>query len=282
MKTLYVTDLDGTLLEPDSTLAPESARLLAELTAGGALITCATARTPATVQPLLAPARLHVPAIVMTGAALWDWQDKLIIDSTVIPAPLRHTLDAAFASIHVTPFIYTLQNGNSDPTTPILSVWHANATLTDAEQAFVQPRAHLALKRFYIGSKAPNEADAILYFAMGRRQLIEPLAETIRATTCCSVHAYPDNYLPDTYIIEVLGPEVSKARAVLALKRRLGADRLVVFGDNLNDLPMMAVADLAVAAPTALPPVRTAAHLTLPPAPTSPIPPFIAQDLHIL
>lgn len=186
MKTLYVTDLDGTLLEPDSTLAPESARLLAELTARGALITCATARTPATVQPLLAPARLHVPAIVMTGAALWDWQDKLIIDSTVIPAPLRHTLDAAFASIHVTPFIYTLQNGNSDPTTPILSVWHANATLTDAEQAFVQPRAHLALKRFYIGSKAPNEADASSSSPSPRPSAPPPVAQSMPTPTTTS------------------------------------------------------------------------------------------------
>ena len=72
MKQLFVTDLDGTLLSTDSRVSPESAHIISELTRQGALITVATARTPATVEPLLRNTLTTPPAIVMTGAALWD------------------------------------------------------------------------------------------------------------------------------------------------------------------------------------------------------------------
>ena len=72
MKTLYVSDLDGTLLGSDSRVSQRSAELITELSARGALITVATARTPATVVPLMAHAATGVDYIVMTGAAGWN------------------------------------------------------------------------------------------------------------------------------------------------------------------------------------------------------------------
>ena len=45
----------------------------------------------------------------------------------------------------------------------------------------------------------------------------------------------------------------------------LGADRLTVYGDHINDLPMFAVADEAVAVANALPEVLDAASRTIGP-----------------
>ena len=53
-KTLYVTDLDGTLLSSDSVVSVRSVDIINELIERGAMITVATARTPATVANLLA------------------------------------------------------------------------------------------------------------------------------------------------------------------------------------------------------------------------------------
>ena len=53
---------------------------------------------------------------------------------------------------------------------------------------------------------------------------------------------------------------MSKAAAVKQLASEAGADRVVVFGDNLNDIPMMKVADVAVAVNNALPEVKAIAH----------------------
>ena len=45
MKTLYISDLDGTLLTPDACLSERSTQLLQQLSAEGVLFSCATARS---------------------------------------------------------------------------------------------------------------------------------------------------------------------------------------------------------------------------------------------
>ena len=49
-KSIYISDLDGTLLEPDATLSEETAERLNALIGRGVAFSAATARTWATVQ----------------------------------------------------------------------------------------------------------------------------------------------------------------------------------------------------------------------------------------
>lgn len=275
-RTLYVTDLDGTLLSPDATLSPENASRLSALTARGALISCATARTPGTVQPLMAPAHLSAPAIVMTGAALWtiDSAHPHFEDVRYIAAGEAGCLDAVFAAGGVTPFIYV-----ADPQAPDgvpLHFYHATEQMSDAEYAFADVRSRLALKHFHRGETAPGQ-HRVLYFAMGPRERIETVAAAIRKRVACSMSCYPDSYTRGLQLLEIFAPGVSKATAVKALQRRVGAGRVVVFGDNLNDLPMMTVADVSVAAPGALAEVKARATVILEPSPTA-VADFIARD----
>ena len=51
-----------------------------------------------------------------------------------------------------------------------------------------------------------------------------------------------------------------------------------MFGDNLNDLPMMAVADVAVAVDNALPQVKEAADIIIGPNTANSVARFIKQD----
>lgn len=105
----------------------------------------------------------------------------------------------------------------------------------------------------------PEGGHTMLLFAMGPRERIFAAADKIRALRICSVSAFTDIFGEDTGILELFAPGVSKASAVQALKSQTGADRLIVYGDNLNDLPMMAVADESVAVANALPEVKAAA-----------------------
>ena len=89
--TLYVSDLDGTLLGTDSRISARTAATVSELTSRGALITVATARTPATVVPILEQTRTTPPAVVITGTAYWDrragrFTDVHLVDGSDVEA----------------------------------------------------------------------------------------------------------------------------------------------------------------------------------------------------
>lgn len=276
MRTLFVTDLDGTFLGPDAQVSPESARLVSDAVRRGALFTVATARTPATVVPLLKHTLTSAPPIVMTGAALWDREKARYVNPQLLDADAAEHIVNTLAQHGCHPFIYTLTSDG------LLHVYHGAHTLSRVEQRFVDDRQGLPLKRFYLNAQVTpaDRNSVVLIFAMGEASRIQAAARALDGTTTCSLSQYSDTYNPGIALLEIFAPGVSKANAVLALKQRLGADRLVVFGDNLNDLPMMAVADEAIAVANALPAVRDAAHLIIPDNSTASVARHIANAPH--
>ena len=253
MKHLFVTDMDGTLLNEHSKVSPVSAKIISDLSRQGALITVATARTPATVEPLLEDTYTSLPAIVMTGAAMWDRNNRSYVNTHPFDGDADRKLLAVMRSEGIEPFVYTFFDGD-----PLLHVFR-NSPLSDNDIRFMDERRVSGLKEFHIDRPMPEGGHTMLLFAMGPRERIFAAADKIRALRICSVSAFTDIFGEDTGILELFAPGVSKASAVQALKSQTGADRLIVYGDNLNDLPMMAVADESVAVANALPEVKAAA-----------------------
>lgn len=286
-KTLYITDMDGTLLGTDSKVSARSASILADLSRRGAMVTVATARTPATVVPLLQDCHLTVPAIVMTGAALWNWNDVrgsryrsggeasgYFEDEHYIRREDMDILDCAFESAGVHPFRYIRQQDAN-----ALIVYHS-PMMNAAERAFYEERARLFLKRFELHRPISDDERGccMLCFAMGEYDAIERIGATIARSTQCAYSLYPDTYDRSIGLLEIFGNEVSKAAAVNRLCHRMGADRIVVFGDNLNDLPMMQCADVSIAVANALAEVRAAADIVIGANSEDAVARFIADD----
>jgi hypothetical protein len=72
---------------------------------------------------------------------------------------------------------------------------------------------------------------------------------------------------------------VSKAQAIQRLAKQLGADRVVAFGDNLNDIPMLKIADEAVAVENAFAEVKAIADITIGANNDDAVARFIAHDM---
>ncbi len=280
-KTLYVSDLDGTLLGADSKISPTTAKILTRLASHGVMVTPATARTPATVQPLMAnvgpslytdaEGQLQcLPAIVMTGAALWDRFECRFDSITLIPEDDARRILDTFQGESLRPFIYCL-SGNS-----FLNVYHS-AAMSRREDAFYQERRHLELKRFHLDQQPSSLGSVALFFAIGPVKAGKQASEKLSEVTDCATAWYPDVIMPDTGLIDIYAPGVSKALAVEQLAGRVGAKRTVVFGDNLNDLPMMRVATEAVAVENALPQVKKEAHTVIGPNTADSVARFIAE-----
>ncbi|MDE7427522.1 MAG: Cof-type HAD-IIB family hydrolase [Muribaculaceae bacterium] len=276
LHTLYVSDMDGTLMGSDSRVSARSAEIITSLTEDGAMITVATARTPATVVPLLTGIKTTPPAIVMTGAAMWDRQRGAYMNLNYIPeTEVPRILEVCYR-YGVTPFVYTLTAQS------IIEVYHRAPEYSACERSFVEERSHLKLKHFNAHAASPVEAygRVVLMFAMGTDSAIQKAAAVLQTTSGCSIFSYPDTFNPSINIMEIFAPGVSKAAAVSVLRRMVKAERVVVFGDSVNDLPMMDVADLSVAVENALPEVKEAADIIIGSNTSDAVARFIEKDYY--
>ena len=123
------------------------------------------------------------------------------------------------------------------------------------------------------GSLCNIDKGEIIYFCvLGNESLIRSAADGISSIEGIKYTFYRDAYDGDTWYLEVFDKAASKAHAVDFLREYTGADEVVCFGDNLNDLPMFERADLAVAVEGAVDEVKKRADSI-----TSSVPDFIEK-----
>jgi Cof subfamily protein (haloacid dehalogenase superfamily) len=277
VKTLYVSDLDGTLLGDDSLLSPGTVatlnRVIGEL---GGLFTVATARTPATVVPLMQQVHATLPFIVIGGSAMWNpvtgsYEHTRGIDDVTVNA-----VADVFDRHHIHPFIYR-RHGSS------LLHTHHSGTLSPQEERFIAARQHLPLKKFFLDDQdyRHNADEALLIFSLNKYAVLKAIATDLKATvSTCSVMLYHDIFDESEGYLEVFTAGTSKAAAIRNLAQQVGAGRIVVFGDNRNDIAMMQAADVSVAVENAFPEVKAAATLVIGPNTADSVAHWIEHELN--
>ena len=72
MKTCYISDLDGTLLDGSAQLTQYTKNALNTLTKHGVNITAATARSPYSVRKIFGGVNTALPMILMNGVMFYD------------------------------------------------------------------------------------------------------------------------------------------------------------------------------------------------------------------
>lgn len=257
MSTLYVSDLDGTLLGKDSRLSSKSAGMLNEAIRRGADFTIATARTPATVSRLLAGVDFQLPLIVMTGAAIWDSKSGEYLHAAFHEESTVRRIVDLYRKRGVSSFLYFLGCDN------LIHIYHLGP-LSDIERQFIADRSDSPYKRFHIpedgNSDLPDSLErAILFFAIRPTGELQPVYEELKDMADIRPVFYHDIYGEEIALMDIFCPTASKATAVKLLAEKIGADKVVAYGDNVNDLPILEIADDSVAVANAVPAVREAA-----------------------
>ena len=276
--TLYVSDLDGTLLGEDSQLSAVTVATLNRIIEDmGGLFTVATSRTPATVVPLMQEVHARLPFIVIGGSAMWNpvtgaYEHTRGIDDTTVDA-----VADVFDRHGAYPFIYC-RHGSSQLYT------HHYGPLSPQEERFVDERQHLPLKKFFLNDRdyRRSEDEALLIFSMNKYAVLKAIANDLKATVkSCSVMLYHDIFDESEGYLEIFTAGTSKAGAIRELAREVGAQRVVVFGDNRNDIAMMQAADHSVAVGNAFPEVKAAASEVIGPNTAASVPRWIEQELTV-
>ena len=255
-KVLFVSDLDGTLLTPQAVLRDGDAERLNALTARGIRITYATARTIRSAGNILSD--LHFspdapPVSLMNGVLACDMAKRRYVDCAKFSTGCARELLRRMRESDSYPFIYSLADGGELMT-------HYTEVRGPAMQEFMDERKIRYGKPFVQISDVMDVQGDVIYFC-----LIAPEADVLRA-----YHAvddvpgikrtyYEDSYAPGTWYLEIFDEKASKKHAVEFLREYTGAEYIVCFGDNRNDLPMFEAADFAVAVPNAVQETKDAA-----------------------
>ena len=240
MKTLYVSDLDGTLLGPDSRISPRSLGILTELIEGGLMFTYATARSYASARIVTSALRVSAPAITYNGAMLVDTRDGRVLSS------LRHSpaVTAAVRALAVAddaplPYVYSIVGGRE-------RVSYRPDRMSAGMERYLASRPGDGRFRAVEDGDALFEGEAFYFTFIDSRARLEPIYRRVRELDCLtSLHAYPD--APDEYWLEMMPRGATKARAIEQLRRDMGFERVVCFGDFHNDASMFRAADEAYA-----------------------------------
>jgi len=275
-KTLYVSDLDGTLMQPGAYLSHKTVELLNRSIRDGKLFTIATARTPATVAGIIKDVDMNIPAIVMTGAAIWNPStNRYSCQKYMKPEVVRQLVDT-YHRMNLPIFHFTLDND-------MIDIYHVGGKLSELESEFMEERVSSPYKRFHIAENGEeiipcDLSKTILFYGMQPTALAEATHEQTLGIAGCRTQCYHDIYGPAIGIIDAFSHEATKANAVKHMKQLTGADKVVAFGDNLNDIPMLKAADTAVAVENALPEVKELADIVIGPNTEDSVAKFIFGD----
>ena len=132
MKTLYVSDLDGTLLRKNETLSSYTIKTINALTSSGMLFSYATARSLNTAKKVTEGLNTHLPLIIYNGAFVKDNITEEILIANYFEEDIYEVLRDLFAH-EIYPIIYSYQDN-------VEKFSYIAAKATSGMQAFLNSR----------------------------------------------------------------------------------------------------------------------------------------------
>ncbi len=251
--TLYITDLDGTLLRSDTSISDYTVETLNDLLKRGLLFSYATARSYSSASPLVKKLDLTCPAVTFNGVFIVDPRTGERLAENVYSEKSRALAMDYFLSENIAPLVYSHINGEERVSyleTRMENIWsYVNARRGDKRLRPVkEPKALFEGEPFYFTIINPDD--------------ISSLDGIFTAENGFSRNLQKDTY-DDYYWYEIYDSAASKANAVLQVKKLVGSDDLVCFGDNLNDISMIEAADFGIAAANAHKDLKKAADLII-------------------
>lgn len=232
MKTLYVSDLDGTLLQSNETTSDFTNKAINNLVAEGMIFSYATARSYVTAQKVTKGLNAEIPLIVYNGAFIIDNKSGKTMYSNYFDSSVCDLIkDLLNSSIY--PIVYSY--------------------IDSVEKfSFVESKCIKGMKAFINSRKGDkrinalsNEADLfkgeIFYITcIDSEEKLKPFYNKYKSKFNC---IYQRDIYTNEQWLEIVPKSTTKANAVLQLKKLMGCDKIISFGDAINDIDMFEISD---------------------------------------
>lgn len=232
MKTLYVSDLDGTLLRNDETTSEYTNSVINSLVEQGMVFSYATARSLITAKKVTGGIAARIPLIVYNGAFVMDNVTGEILLANYFDDSVQSVLSDLFAH-EVYPIVYSfIEEVEKFSFVPKLCN-RGTKLFLDTRKGDIRTNA--------ISDTEALRAGNIFYLTcIDEKEKLQPLYNKYKDKYHCVFQA--DIYTGEQWL-EIMPSSASKSNAIKQLQAKLGFEKLVVFGDGKNDIDMFLAAD---------------------------------------
>lgn len=234
-KTLYVTDLDGTLLNRKDRVSPKSIAIINDLVEKGMLFTYATARSLVSASVVTEGLSANIPVIAYNGAFIFRPDTGEILSREDFSGEERAYATEVIRANGICPLVYSFIDGVEKVS------W-----LSGRENEGI--RRYLSLRKGDRRLRAVEDQEKlyqgeIFYFTcIGEKDELQPVYDILSKDERYRCTIQQELYRPE-YFCEIMPAGATKARAIRKLKKIWNCDRVVSFGDEINDIPMFEISD---------------------------------------
>ncbi len=233
MKTLYISDLDGTLLTSDQRTSDFTNKTINKLTNKGMLFSYATARSFNTSKIVTTGLKVKMPIIVYNGTLIKDGTTGDVLIKNTFNKQQAEELLYDLIQNGIYPIVYSFTDGTEHFS-------YIREKVSKAESEFLFTRKGDPRDR-PVESLTELISGEVFYFTcIDDQRKLEPIYNKYKDIHKCFCQR--DIYTGEQWL-EIIPEAASKANAVKQLKKLTGCDKTVVFGDGINDIDMFLTAD---------------------------------------
>jgi 5-amino-6-(5-phospho-D-ribitylamino)uracil phosphatase len=247
IKSLYITDLDGTFLNSDKELSKYTINTINTLIAKGMNFSIATARTSASAIKILKDLNINLPVVFMNGVVIYDIGEEKYIKIEEIPEETTGEIIDILNHYKISGFMY----GISEET---LTTYYERMD-TKAMEEFREERVRKYYKTFEQVDSFSSTAigNKIIYFALiDEYERLEPVLNSLKTLEDIDSILYRDIYADAQWYLEIHSRKASKYNAVRFLREEYAFEKIIGFGDNYNDIPLFKACDESYAVSNAV------------------------------
>lgn len=248
MKTLYVSDLDGTLLHSNEKTSAYTNSIINTLIDKGLLFSYATARAFETSHKVTEGLKVNTPLITYNGAMIVDHTNSSLFVKNFFNNDIADLLEDLFQN-DIFPIVFSCIDNR-------VAFSYISSKCTPGIKTFVNNRKN---------DKRANPVENRTELCKGEIFYITCIDEKSKLKPVWKKYKNKYNCFPQTNFytkdewLEIMPKCASKANAVIQLKEYLDCDRVVVFGDGKNDIEMFEIADESYAVENAVDELKTIA-----------------------
>lgn len=252
-KTLYVSDLDGTLLNQNATLSEYTKNTLNKLISCGINFTVATGRTIDATKKIMRDIDLNIPIISFNGVIIYNVKQKSHIKVYWLAAEAVKNIITVLKSHSFSALMYELKDD-------VLLSYYESLEQKHLYDFVEDRKARYNTNFCQVNNFNDVSSEHIMYFSLGDTyNRIKPIYDALKKIPGINMSLVNNTYSEDLWFLEVFSSESSKQNAISFLRKTYGFERIIGFGDNHNDLSMFAACDVRVAVKNARDEVKAAA-----------------------